>query len=187
MFNVQKYWNDRYVSGRDSGAGSYGLEAQYKASVINEVISKTGAKVIHEVGVGDGNNLQYYDIKESYIGYDISREAINLCLQKFSGDTRYSFTTDKHILINADLCLCLDVLFHQVQDELYQETLDLLFKTNAKSVLIYSYDSDDNNGMSAHMKMRKVSVDICKYTDYELLELISAETYNKYFMLYCKK
>ena len=184
-FSVQQYWENRYKSGRDSGAGSYGDEAEYKALIINTIIDEFEIKTIQEVGVGDGNNLQYYNIKEYYIGYDISQEAINICLQKFTDNTKYFFTTDKHKLgFNADLCLCLDVLFHQVEDNLYEETLDLLFKTNAKFVLIYSYDSDDNTQMSAHMKMRKVTDDIKKYTDYEMLQLIHNPIYNKYFILY---
>ena len=31
MFNSKKYWNDRYVKGHNSGLGSYGELAQFKA------------------------------------------------------------------------------------------------------------------------------------------------------------
>lgn len=186
-FSVQKYWNDRYKSGSNSGDGSYGDEAQYKAEVVNETIKETNSKNIQEVGVGDGNNLRYYNIPEAYIGYDISEEAIIQCRHIFNGNTKFHFTTKKdEIGFDADLCLCLDVLFHQVEKELYEETLDLLFKRNAKFVLIYSYNSDDNTGMSIHMKMRKVTDDVKKYANYELLKLTGSAMNDKYFALYKK-
>jgi len=39
MFNSKKYWNDRYVKGQTSGAGSYNQLAQFKANVINDFVS----------------------------------------------------------------------------------------------------------------------------------------------------
>lgn len=187
-FSVQKYWDDRYKSGRNSGDGSYGEEAKYKALIVNEIIKMTNSKHIQEIGVGDGNNLLLYHIPDYYIGYDISQEAISMCWQKFSGKTNYLFTADKNqIAYNADLNLCLDVLFHQVEDDLYQETLDFLFKYNAKFVLIYTFNTNDNTGMGMHMKMRKVTDDIKQYSNYQLVEFMGSAMNDKYFMLYEKK
>ena len=36
MFDSKKYWNDRYLKGNDSGSGSYGILAKFKADIIND-------------------------------------------------------------------------------------------------------------------------------------------------------
>ena len=44
MFNSNKFWNDRYVKGQNSGAGSYNELAQFKADIINNFIEKNQIK-----------------------------------------------------------------------------------------------------------------------------------------------
>lgn len=40
MFNSKKYWNDRYLTVGNSGAGSYNKLAQFKADIINNFVEK---------------------------------------------------------------------------------------------------------------------------------------------------
>ena len=40
MLDSKKYWNNRYVKGGNSGAGSYNNLAQFKGDVINNFIKK---------------------------------------------------------------------------------------------------------------------------------------------------
>eukprot|EP01083_Nonionella_stella_P197262 725405_1 len=73
------YWEKRYKKGGNSGQGSYGPSAMFKASVINAFVKRykiTGNVV--ELGCGDGNNLLYYnfDKQTTYIGYDVSQTII---------------------------------------------------------------------------------------------------------------
>lgn len=185
MFNVKSYWEDRYANGGNSGKGSYGDEAIYKANIINKIIKNLNVKSITDIGCGDGNNLQYYKGYTDYCGYDISQTAVNLCKQKYN----LFFTTNKdEVKLDSDLCLCIDVLFHQVDDNLYKETLDMMFNNNFKYILLYTTNHDNNEGMSEHMKNRKVIDDIKAYNvvkydhfKYKLIDIIGGD---KYFILY---
>lgn len=40
-FNSKNYWENRYKSGGNSGAGSYSNLAEFKAEIINEFVAKT--------------------------------------------------------------------------------------------------------------------------------------------------
>ena len=39
-FDSNKFWNDRYANGGNSGAGSYNELAKFKADIINNFIEK---------------------------------------------------------------------------------------------------------------------------------------------------
>jgi len=47
-FNSKKYWEARYVSGRNSGAGSYGRLAKFKADVINDFVKNKKINTVIE-------------------------------------------------------------------------------------------------------------------------------------------
>ncbi len=53
-----KYWTQRYAEGGNSGAGSYGKFARFKAEVINKFVSEREIKSVIEFGCGDGNQLK---------------------------------------------------------------------------------------------------------------------------------
>ena len=40
MFNSKEYWEKRYLSKNNSGAGSYGHLAEFKSEIINEFLDK---------------------------------------------------------------------------------------------------------------------------------------------------
>ncbi|WP_048031256.1 MULTISPECIES: hypothetical protein [Brevibacillus] len=48
-------WEDNYASGGNSGLGSYGVLALFKAEVINEYIKEQQVKSVIEFGCGDGS------------------------------------------------------------------------------------------------------------------------------------
>lgn len=58
-FNTSEYWEMRYRSGRDSGRGSYGLLAEFKADVLNTFVASHGVRMVLEWGCGDGNQLRF--------------------------------------------------------------------------------------------------------------------------------
>lgn len=185
-FDIKDYWENRYQSGGNSGAGSYDMEAKAKAEFINNFIKNSNIETITEIGCGDGNNLAMYEGFKSYSGYDISPKAIQMCndmdLHSKTG-SNYYFTSDLNkIDYQPDLCLCLDVIFHQVNDDDYYSLLELLFQImKSKYIIIYGYSSADNQGMSAHMKMRDFLSDIKSYENLNIMEVTTGFDKKKIF------
>ncbi|WDH99000.1 hypothetical protein PUW24_09050 [Paenibacillus urinalis] len=70
-FDYIGYWENTYKNGGNSGAGSYGMLAEFKAEVINRVIALHKLTRVIEFGCGDGNQLSYMDYKK-YLGLDVS-------------------------------------------------------------------------------------------------------------------
>ena len=171
--NSEEYWINRYKQGGNSGAGSYYNLAEFKADVINDFVAKNEIKSVIELGCGDGNQLKYFNIP-SYIGFDISPLIIQKCKTKFNKDKSKQF-----LLMNeapnhrADLVLSLDVLFHLVEEETFNNYLNLLFDIAEKSVIIYAYDNDDPKVFSQHVKPRNFTNWIKENkNEFELIEHI---------------
>ena len=157
-FKSNKYWENRYNSGGNSGSGSYGKLAQFKADTINKFIKEEKIQNIVEFGCGDGNNLSLYSIN-SYIGIDVSNKAIKICKSKFKNDLSKKFFTLSEFKMqensnkNAELILSLDVIYHLIEDEVYNEYMELLFNTSSKYIIIYA--SNYNEEFCTHVKHRK--------------------------------
>jgi SAM-dependent methyltransferase len=132
------YWENRYATGGTSGDGSYGNLARFKADVINEIIESNSIQTGVEFGCGDGNNLSLYRFKQ-YTGVDISHAALTICRDKHKSDPskRFVHYLDSHSE-RADLALSLDVIFHLIEDEVFNDYIDRLFSSSRRFVLIYS-------------------------------------------------
>jgi hypothetical protein len=153
-----EYWESRYLSGGNSGSGSYSDYASYKARFINEIIKKYNIKTVTELGCGDGNNLNLYKGFDKYYGYDISQTIINQNIKRFSNQ-KYSFKVindDK--LPCSDLCMSLDVIYHLVETVLYKKHILQLFGNKTKYVLIYS--SNFRSLRSFHVRHRRFTNDV---------------------------
>jgi SAM-dependent methyltransferase len=176
--NLTEYWNNRYLQGGNSGAGSYGQEALMKASLINHWIKENNIRTINEIGCGDGNNLLLYNIPISYTGFDISEKAIEICREKtrkIPNSLKYYFTNKPEDLdFDADLCLCLDVWFHQTSDEEFSFLCYQLFELGKwKYIIIYSSDTDsqftnDGKPLAAHMHPREVLSKVAEYYNWKV-------------------
>lgn len=155
-FTSSKYWESRYLDGGTSGAGSYGRQAQFKADILNKFVTEKQISEVIEFGFGDGNQLTFANYPR-YIGYDVSVTAVENCRAKFSGNTRWSFyhVSEFHNE-SADLTLSLDVIYHLIEDAVYDDYMRKLFRASTKFVVIYSSDTDDNSDNSAiHVRHRK--------------------------------
>ena len=82
----KNYWIERYDSGGNSGDGSYGKLAEFKAEILNEFVQQNNIKTIIEYGSGDGNQLTLAEYP-SYTGFDVSPKALSLCREKFLNDS----------------------------------------------------------------------------------------------------
>lgn len=152
------YWKTRYAAGGDSGAGSYARFAAFKAEVLNKFVGDHGVTRVIEFGCGDGHQLSlaHYPF---YLGIDISAEAIRLCRTRFAGDASKTFVlADEYDGARAELALSLDVVYHLVEDEIFDAYMARLFEAAERYVIIYSSDTDQIPGdQDAHVKHRRFS------------------------------
>lgn len=151
----QEYWEQRYLQGGTSGAGSYGILAKYKADIINNLLVEHSINSAIEFGCGDGSQLKAIRYS-SYIGYDVSQTSIRMCKELFCSDNSKEFhLASEHHGEKSDLALSLDVIYHLVEDEVFEQYMTTLFGTARKLVVIYSSNNNNSNTESKHVRHRK--------------------------------
>lgn len=156
------YWEERYRLGGESGEGSRGASAEYKASVINRFITQHGVRSLIEFGCGDGVQLAMFNTA-AYTGVDVSQTVIQQCRKRFSDDTGKTFILNSDYKGEcADLAVSLDVIFHLVEDPVYNAYLDRLFTAAKRYVLIYSTSADLRNTGIPHVRHRDVAADVSR-------------------------
>jgi len=137
------YWEWRYRTGGDSGRGSYGAGAEYKADFLNRCFTEHRIKTVIDFGCGDGNQLRNLWISD-YVGFDISPTAVEYCRTIFAADVSKQFKTiDQYAGETAEAALSLDVLYHVVEEDLFDAYLTRLFGSAERLVIIYAVDEDD--------------------------------------------
>lgn len=148
----ERCWEGIYAAGGTSGEGSYGRLAEFKAEVLNKFVKDNKIKSVIEFGCGDGNQLAMFDFP-NYIGLDVSKTAVEKCAARFKSDTTKSFyyyvperfddrkekAETKPI---AELSISLDVIFHLIEDNIFNLYMKHLFESSCKFVIIYSSDID---------------------------------------------
>lgn len=143
---TERYWERRYAGGGNSGVGSYALFRAFKADVINEFVAKQKLESVIEFGCGDGNQLRLASYP-SYVGFDVSNTAVSQCRKLFESDQQKSFRVmGAYDGEEADVALSLDVIYHLVEDKVFEHYLQTLFRAARRYVIVYSSDSDDNRG-----------------------------------------
>jgi SAM-dependent methyltransferase len=152
----QTYWERRYQQGCNSGVGSYGKFAEFKAKVLNDFVAQHAVRTVIEFGCGDGNQLSLANYP-CYIGFDVSQTAIDLCRRRFASDRTKSFQhLNDYAGEKADLTLSLDVIYHLVEDTVFDSYMRTLFNASERHVAIYSSNSNDNTGTKeTHIQHRK--------------------------------
>ena len=147
-FDSPEYWDRRYQSGGTSGAGSYGRLADFKAEVLNAFVAEHGVEAVIEFGCGDGNQLSLARYPR-YVGLDVSPTALLLCTARFRDDRTKSFFlyrpdcfVDNHGIFSADVALSLDVIFHLIEDGVYETYMTHLFASAKRFVIVYASDED---------------------------------------------
>lgn len=153
---TEAYWESRYARGADSGAGSERGLAEFKAQVINAFVAAHHVRSVIEFGCGDGRQLLLASYPE-YHGFDVSPTAITRCRELFRADPARSFELmDNYHEQQAELALSLDVIYHLVEDDLYDAYMRRLFRAARNWVIVYSSDTDDNTGyVGTHVRHRR--------------------------------
>ena len=153
------YWKRRYRSGGTSGAGSYNALAEFKAQVLNDFVRDERIETIIEYGCGDGNQLALAKYTSSYLGFDVSPDAISRCRTKFAKDETKAFKLmDGYVSETAQLTLSLDVIYHLVEDDVFASYMERLFVSSTKFVIIYSSNTEKQERLqAAHVRHRQFS------------------------------
>ncbi|GAA2501961.1 class I SAM-dependent methyltransferase [Winogradskya humida] len=167
----QRYWEDHYATGGTSGHGSIGRLAAFKAETLNAVVARYGVSSVIEFGCGDGEQLALADYPR-YLGLDVSPTTLTATMAQFAGDRTKSFLyydparfVDHAGLISADLALSLDVIYHLVEDDVYDLHLDHVFGSARRLVVLYTSDADSLTVIertSPHVLHRRVLHDVAE-------------------------
>lgn len=159
------YWERRYRLGGISGKGSLGDLAVFKAEVLNAFIRDNGVESVIEFGCGDGKQLSLARYPR-YLGQDVSSTAVKMCKKRFKDDPSKCFlcydpgdTPNLGAFLKADLTLSLDVIYHLVEDRVYEQHLRDLFAASGRFVIIYSSNKDEVATLP-HVRHREFTVDV---------------------------
>ena len=163
------FWERHYAAGRNSGPGSFGHLATFKAEVIAELCQRWSVESVIEWGCGDGNQLAALSVPR-YLGLDVSRTAVDRCIRRFAGDPQKSFLwydpaafIDTSGVFTADLAFSLDVIYHLVEDVTFHTYMRRLFGSARHHVLIYSSDVDGLRQNYPHVRDRRFSAWVAQH------------------------
>jgi hypothetical protein len=154
-FESGDYWEKRYQTKGNSGAGSYNRLAVYKAERLNEFVKQHKILSVIEFGSGDGAQLQLAEYPQ-YIGVDVSETAISLTKKLFSNDPTKIFYHSSEFKpeTKAELSMSLDVVYHLVEYSVFDTYLNQLFDSASRYSIIYSSNYDTQSD-AVHVKHRK--------------------------------
>jgi len=170
--NSAEYWENRYRGGGNSGAGSYGRLAEFKAGIVNSFVQENNISSVIEFGCGDGAQLALSNYS-SYLGFDVVDECIEMCRSKFADDSTKAFSnTSAWNYETADLTLSLDVIYHLIEDNVFHDYMRRLFASANRYVIIYSSNSDDRYPASHILHRRFTDWINIYHADFNLIRFI---------------
>ncbi|MFF2910409.1 methyltransferase [Paenibacillus sp. NPDC057934] len=178
-FDYINYWDQTYKTGGNSGSGSYGVLAEFKAAVVNAYIERYNVKEVIEFGCGDGHQLGLINYPQ-YIGLDISSESVRICQDKYGDDQTKAFATYHPLTwtgdqqgLQADMTVCLDVLYHIIDESHFQATLSHVLNTSRDVVVIYSkLDTGEDEQVIYTIKDRDLLSRLAQFSDFQIVERI---------------
>lgn len=150
------FWESVYREGGTSGPGSYGRLAQFKAEILNDFVSSKRIQSVIEFGCGDGAQLQLAKYP-CYVGVDVASGSIQRCSGLFAQDPtkRFFLVSDLPKDIGRlDLGLSLDVVYHLVENDVFDAYMRRLFDFSERYAIIYSSNHDAFTH-STHVRHRK--------------------------------
>jgi SAM-dependent methyltransferase len=133
------YWNTRYILGGDSGYNTdeYAIKyTNYVWSIIEKTVGKQ--KDVIDVGCGD---LQFWKGRdcEKYIGIDISLKVIETDKKLRTNWTFIASPADKSFDISAETVICMNTLYHIMNDTEYDKIIDNIIAWSKKWIMIVTW------------------------------------------------
>jgi len=114
-----------------------------------DFVRRHAIETVLELGCGDGNQLALAHYPH-YRGYDVSRRAVEMCRARFRDDASKAFLdydpqrVAPGSIPPAQLALSLDVVFHLVEDEVFDRYMTDLFAAASRFVIVYASNTDRN-------------------------------------------
>ena len=144
------YWNNRYARGSTSGDGSYGEKLEEKLRWLSGI---TEIDSISEYGCGDfnfGKRLVEMFKPKKYTGMDVSSIIIERNQEAYP-EHEWLPVGD---LPQADLVLCVDVLFHVSNEDEVEKILQQLERAWVRYLVITAYEREQTEKLSPHVYIR---------------------------------
>ncbi|MEZ4750770.1 MAG: class I SAM-dependent methyltransferase [Bdellovibrionota bacterium] len=155
FFRSEVYWEKRYASGSSSGTGSCGKLAEFKAEILNTFVQENNVRSVIEFGSGDGQQLSLAQYPR-YRGFDVSQTAVRCCREKFRSDSTKQFRhLSEYRGEKAELVLSLDVIYHLIEDRVFEAHMAALFDAASRFVIIYSDDGNRKLPESPYIRHRR--------------------------------
>jgi cyclopropane fatty-acyl-phospholipid synthase-like methyltransferase len=112
---------------------------EFKADFLNRFVTQHQVSSVIEFGSGDGSQLKLARYPK-YIGVDVSSRAIQMCRTVFSDDASKLFLHSSAFVPGtcADLAVSLDVIYHLVEDNVFETYMRQLFASAERFVIVYS-------------------------------------------------
>lgn len=142
-FNPITYWKQRYQSGGNSGAGSYGRLARFKIDFVNGFTRENNVLEMLDFGCGDGSIMSRLEIPR-YTGVDVSETALAHCRALTLNDASRQFLLRSELLPGrrAAMTLSMDVIYHLTDDPGFADYMETLFDSATRFVVIYASNTD---------------------------------------------
>ena len=141
-----------------------GRLAEFKAEVLNGFVRAKGVRTVIEFGCGDSAQLELARLPD-LVGIDVATISIERCSTRFAAQIRpnayYLAEALPRDLRAFDLALSLDVIFHLVEDRVFDSYMRSLFARAKHHVVIYSSNYDALSD-SPHVRHRKFTDWIAK-------------------------
>jgi len=145
VFKMEKrYFNKNYGKGKDSGTGSKGKYRKWKWDIIDLFAKDLIKKECVDVGCGD---LTFWEKPYSpfprtcfnYKGIDFSEVVVELNRAKYPDRQFILANATVKQGIKSPVVLCLDLLFHVLNDEDYVKIIDNLCDYTERFLFIYTW------------------------------------------------
>jgi len=162
---MKGYWDRRYLSGASSGGGSVGRTRDWKWGLIDEHVEISGKSVL-DVGCGDLSFWENRDCKR-YTGLDFSDVVIEKNLLRRPDWSFRCTDASEPADLSTQIVLCLDVLFHVLEDPVYEGILRNLSRWTEEKLFIYTwwrspFREKDSDGWYQYYRPLMESVSLLK-------------------------
>ena len=163
----EQYWDQRYIDGGTSGAGSIGDDRDFKWKVIDRHMLFPQSVV--DVGCGELSFWEGRDC-EDYTGIDFSKKIIekNRILRP-DWEFIWSNAETRNDKLSKNTVFCFDVLFHIMNNETYLKILENLTDYSQDHIFIYTWIS---NPLRKTRLIKRLFTAVTKFKLFRAIELV---------------